>query len=137
MKDYAIEGWVREVMLCSTHNVVSMLESRPATLTPEQVHGISLQLDAQLVPATSSALPISATTRRPSQPRSALRPQARRSPRRTPQRKRRRNEPSLLGFVFALVLVGVLIFSPQTITALGDAAGKALAHFMTSATSSK
>jgi hypothetical protein len=43
-----LSGWCREVMVCSTANLVGMLTSRPVVFTPEQVGYLHGQLDIGL-----------------------------------------------------------------------------------------
>jgi hypothetical protein len=43
-----LAGWVRDVMICSTHNVADMLKTRHPVLSPNEVREIATQLDARL-----------------------------------------------------------------------------------------
>lgn len=106
-QDASATGWARDVMVCSTSNIVEMLRSRPAVLSPEQVRQAALALDASLRPATVS---------RPTAPR-APRPAklAPVSSRRTNSRRRRSRAGALApAIVGGLVLAVVLIPSART-----------------------
>lgn len=46
--DDPFEGWVRDVILCSTANLHTMLTTRPATLTAEDVRRVTAALEAGL-----------------------------------------------------------------------------------------
>ncbi len=59
VRDEPLTGWARDVMVCSTSNIVEMLLSRRAVLTPEQRRAVALDLDA----STRAALDV--TPRRP------------------------------------------------------------------------
>lgn len=79
VRDDNIEGWARDVMLCSTTNLVAMLTSRPVVLSPAQVMDAVLTLQARMnsmpnaspVRSGKAAVPARRTTSRParSQPR--------------------------------------------------------------------
>lgn len=83
-REEPLSGWVRDVMLCSTNNVVVMLQTRPQALTPDQVRTLSARLDLALRVAGSSARSAGRPPRRRPAPgaRSAGSKRARRSKRR-------------------------------------------------------
>jgi hypothetical protein len=70
-----IEGWARDVMLCTPGNLVAMLLSRPPVLDASTVRRTLLQLQESLAAATRSSGPGKAVP-----PRAAI-PPRRRSPR--------------------------------------------------------
>jgi hypothetical protein len=47
-RDENIEGWARDVMLCSTANVVPMLLTRPGMLGPDEITDAVLTLKARM-----------------------------------------------------------------------------------------
>lgn len=55
VRDEALAGWARDVMVCSTENIVAMLTSRPPRLRPAAIARLKPQLEAQLVPATAAS----------------------------------------------------------------------------------
>ena len=54
VRDGELSGWARDVMVCSTSNVVTMLASRPAVLSQHQVNQLCLDLDLGLRDARES-----------------------------------------------------------------------------------
>jgi hypothetical protein len=69
---HELEGWARDVMVCTPTNLVAMLVSRPPAMDEQAVRRTLLQLQQSLAAATS------ATPRAPSRPkRSGLAPGAR------------------------------------------------------------
>ena len=70
--DDPVEGWVRDVMLCSTGNLDAMVETRPPALTPEQVRATAARLEVALArrlsrsARSSSSRPVAARGRRTS-----------------------------------------------------------------------
>jgi len=74
---HSIEGWARDVMLCTPGNLVAMLLSRPALLDPPTVRRVLLQLQQSLAAATRApgratiALPRPVITPRRRSPRKA------------------------------------------------------------------
>ncbi len=97
--DHQIEGWARDVMLCTSANLVAMLLSRPRVLDAWAARSVTLALQDSLGTAGSAA---------PS-PNRRVRPRRSRSiaGRGIPRRMSRKW--SVLGFVLsvALLLVGV------------------------------
>ncbi|MBJ7331400.1 MAG: NERD domain-containing protein [Solirubrobacteraceae bacterium] len=55
VRDEPVTGWARDVVVCSTSNLLSLLQSRPSQLEPWQVRDIALQLDGQLNAASLPA----------------------------------------------------------------------------------
>jgi hypothetical protein len=128
VRDEPLAGKARDVMICSSRNVVEMLTSRPPRLTAQQVRDVSLQLDAQLVPAGSKGqTPISRPSARQGRLTLSDRMPAPRPPKRPARRRsRRRNEPSVARLLLGLVLLGVLILAPGVVTGLGAAVAQLL-----------
>jgi hypothetical protein len=62
-----LSGWARDVMICSTANVVRMLASRPRVLTDDEVRHLTLDVDAGLR-AASAAAPGPSPRRMPATP---------------------------------------------------------------------
>ena len=62
-RDESLSGWVRDVMVCSTGNIVLMLRSRPVALDATQVREAALRLDASLSTATDAGLSRGSTKR--------------------------------------------------------------------------
>ncbi|MCW2849529.1 MAG: hypothetical protein JWR90_3503 [Marmoricola sp.] len=111
VRDDRLTGWTRDVMVCSTANLVEMLTTRTEVLPPHIVSEACLQLDAMLRSATApaAALPRGrAVAARPSVPRS------------TSRRKKKRSGPSLVKALVAAVFAVVLIGNPKMVTALSD-----------------
>ena len=111
-----VAGWARDVMVCSTGNLLDLLQSRPERSLPHRYARLPGQLDAQLSAARSTPAPgVERVSLRPHR-LPARRPVGARSPK---TRSRRKKEPSWLGLLFAAVLSAVLILAPQVITGLG------------------
>jgi hypothetical protein len=70
-----LEGWARDVMLCTPQNLVAMLLSRPVVLDGPTVRRTLLHLQQSLA-AASSAQPCAASRRQRSRPNSAFRMRA-------------------------------------------------------------
>ena len=81
VRDEPVAGWARDVLLCSTSNVIQMLTSRDVVLSAEVRRMVTLELDAALHSATGHvAVPSRPRPRRAYQPdRPTLRRQSRRS----------------------------------------------------------
>lgn len=113
VRDEPLSGRSRDVMVCSTSNLVQMLESRPRVLTATQVRDASLQLDALLSPR--------ATGTRPARSRSLTPRRVTSAPRSRPSKKRpRRRDKDVARLVVGLALIVLLIFAPQVVTGLGQ-----------------
>ncbi len=54
VRDESVEGWARDVMLCSTANLVDMLASRPRLLSDDQAAAIAARLRARITTAMTS-----------------------------------------------------------------------------------
>ena len=118
VRDEEVAGWARDVMVCSTRNLLKLLQSRPAALSPTQVRDASIQLGAQLSAARSVPAPRSVriASRRPRRLPTS-RPVRSRSSRRSSNRKQ---GPSWLPLLVAVALLGVLVFAPQVVTGFGE-----------------
>jgi hypothetical protein len=67
VRDEPFSGWVRDVMLCSTANLTTMLTTRPPALSPDDVRRVSDQLRKVLQTVGAPSGPSSrSTTARPS-----------------------------------------------------------------------
>ena len=67
VREEPLTGWARDVMVCSTTNLVEQLTTRPEVLPPHLVREACLQLDATFRKATA---PVAASTARPTRPSS-------------------------------------------------------------------
>ncbi len=101
-----LAGWARDVMVCSTSNIVEMLRSRPPSLTPEQVRHAASALDATLRPAVAP-LPSATGSSRTVQPRPG------RSSRSLPPRRRSRGSAIVPAIVGGLTIAVVLVPSAR------------------------
>lgn len=63
--DASPEGWARDVILCSTSNLVEMLASRPRLLNESQVAQVADVLSQRMTTMPSSAIPASRKSRTP------------------------------------------------------------------------
>ncbi len=57
VRDEALTGWARDVMVCSTGTIAEMLRSRPPVLHPTEVPRVAGQLSSWLRPASQTAGP--------------------------------------------------------------------------------
>lgn len=114
-----VSAWCREVAVCCTANLVTMLESWPARLTAEQVADVSLRLDLAMRSATAPS-----PQQRPSRARSTF-DAVTRSPtpvNRSRRSRSRRREPSLSRFIIGVaMLFGLVAVGPQIASGLGAA----------------
>ncbi|MGH3336611.1 MAG: nuclease-related domain-containing protein [Nocardioides sp.] len=108
VRDEELSGWARDVMVCSTSNVVRMLTSRPEVLAEHQVNELRLELDLGL---RDAGIPGPAVA-------SAARAEARRTT--TGTSRRRSRWSGLAKPVVGLALAAVLIMRPDLVTGLGD-----------------
>lgn len=74
VRDEPITGWARDVMVCSTANIVTMLTTRPAVLDAETIRMTATHLNLEFRAAAQRATPyptrhIAGRTSQPSQPR--------------------------------------------------------------------
>ena len=90
-----LTGWSRDVMVCSTTNLVDMLTTRPLVFTPEQIHYLHDQLSMELRRADSTRWSGS-RARSPRQP-ARNRPSVPTRPRREPRVGDRHSRASSLG----------------------------------------
>jgi endonuclease YncB( thermonuclease family) len=135
VRDEALTGWARDVMVCSTANLVEMLTSRPEVLPPPIAREASLQLDAMVRSATAPAAPAAPAARtapratatpRPTVPQTAPRQLIHgltaRAPASRSSSKRRRKNPgaSLVKLVLMLAFGVALITTPQLLTSLSQ-----------------
>ncbi len=113
-----VSGSVRDVVVCSTSNLVPMLLSRPAVLAADQVVQLYLALNQGLQSAALSASdPV--TTRAPGL---GTRGPARLTKRATASRSGRRRSPrsGLAPAIVGLGMAAVLIMRPDVVSGLGD-----------------
>lgn len=124
VRDEPIEGWARDVMVCSTANVITMLSTRPPRLDRAQRQRICLGLDLALAKANGPAYtPVSTPVRTPRVPRGTrtryvARPSARpmRSPRagRNSSRRRRASAGDKLKAAIGAGILALLILAPTS-----------------------
>ena len=119
VRDERVAGWARDVVVCSTANLVEMLTTRPVRLTSDQVRTVSWQVDALLREAGTAA----AARQGPRRRRLPSRPAGQWSRGTTPRRSRsRRKGSSPLGPIVGLLMVlAVLAGGPRLATAFGNA----------------
>lgn len=129
VRDEAIVGWARDVMVCATDNLVTMLASRPRVMSPEEVRTVAQHLDVQFRQAADAARrgaqvdrsvpdprpePVAAERVRPQPPRPSPRSRAR-------SRKRRSlTAADWARLVFAVVFLGLLLTKPGLLGAGAD-----------------
>ena len=113
-----LSGWSRDVMVCSTTNLVTMLTTRPVVFTPEIVHYLHSELGKAL--SRPVVPPVAARSSRPRAPRRASAPPRRRRGTKSP-------ELSILRFVFGVAMLVVLISAgPQLAAGIGGLVGQQL-----------
>ncbi|MDN4159981.1 nuclease-related domain-containing protein [Nocardioides abyssi] len=107
VREEPLTGWARDVMVCSTANVVEMLKSRPPRLDEAQRRQICVGLDLTLAQANApgAAAPWPSRTSAQPQPRPLS---AQRQPRGS--KARRRTKPSATGQLlrFAIAALALL-----------------------------
>ena len=116
VRDEPVEGWARDVMVCSTSNLLRMLTTRPDVLPPDQLRQLCLDLDAGIRSAGAT----------PQVDRPARRPVARHSSSPAGQRRRRRRKSSsgdLVKAVVAAVVLGVILLRPDVATGVAERFG--------------
>jgi hypothetical protein len=118
--DHELEGWARDVMLCTPANLVAMLMSRPQVLDAAAVRRTLLGLQEALKSATAAPLPSSRRT-----PSAAARATTTRPPKRSGAA---RTIVRLLGF---LVFVGLMFAGLRELPGLATP----LSHLFTSGVS--
>ena len=112
VREDALSGWARDVMVCSTGNLVSMLTTRPAVLDDVQRTQLCLDLDLGLREAGASAPPVVRRSLPPRKPSRAS-TRGRRS-------KRRSWVPDLVKLLVVVAVLGVLLLRPEAVTGLAD-----------------
>jgi len=113
-----VSGWARDVMVCSTGNVVAMLCSRPIALTRAQRGLAALDLDASLRAAIEAPMP---ARRLPPPPvPSRRKPTAAHRGRSVTlaARARRRRRADAIKAIVVLIAVCVLVFVPGVLEAI-------------------
>ena len=119
VRDDELSGWARDVMVCSTSNVVTMLTSRSAVLAEHEVNQLCLDLDLGLRDAGLAA-PAVASGGRVSHRRSSAVPAGERRATASRSRKRDSSRSNLVKAVAGLAFAAVLIFRPDVVTGLAD-----------------
>lgn len=117
VREEPVAGWARDVMLCSTGNVVEMLMSRPRVLTDDVRQMVTLELDAAMRSATEAPAPTTRPARvRRHRPVAPYRPQSVR-------RRRVGCVPLLIAFTVTLlvlsVAIGLISHAVETVTSSG------------------
>lgn len=104
VREEPLTGWARDVMITSTTTLVPMLLSRPAVLSSDEVHHLSLDLDGGIRSA------IDPSTGRPSRRSGSLRtgPPVSRPAVRRPARRRTKKDSGLVRST--LVLIALIVF---------------------------
>lgn len=127
VRDEALTGWARDVMVCSTANLVELLSSRPEALPPHILSEARLQLEAMSRSATAPLprQPVGTPAGPPGFWANLMdartRPPA---PRSTPRRRSRKSDGGLVKAVVALVAVIVLIGNPQVLRSVSEGLAK-------------
>jgi hypothetical protein len=133
VRDEQLSGWARDVMVCTTANVVQMLTSRPPVLHLDAVARVRVQLTRALAPATGTS---------PAGPTRLLSPNAaRRPPRRydmpvrhAPGRSNRakgKKGPSLKRFfVLSVVALAMVTLGSRGMVYISDAIQRATQHLV-------
>lgn len=109
-------GWCREVMICTTSNVMEMVTTCPVVFSPDHIRDAAMRLDLALRSATAPPHP-------QSRPRPSVNPVHR--PVRSRQRGRssgrgRKKGPSLTRFVVGVAMLIVFVsVGPQLALAVG------------------
>lgn len=119
VRDESLTGWARDVMICSTSNLVTMLTTRSAVLSAQHRQMLALELDATLRSAAASPVATAAPISRAA----ADRPRATRRGTRPAQRRRHR-WPDLLKLVSALAIAAIFLLLPGTVTSVADLFGQ-------------
>lgn len=119
VRDEPVSGWARDVMVCSTSTLLTMLTTRPSVLSAEQRGLLVLELDAALRSATAQDLP-SIT---PRVIRGAPRLRGRRAAPRAASHPRRARRTDRVRLLVGLALLALLLFAPATITVLAIGVG--------------
>jgi hypothetical protein len=118
VRDEPLSGWARDVMVCSTANVVDLLLTRPETLPPHVVSEAGLQLDAMFRSAAGPAPASSAA--RSSRPPASHRARPHPTPGRRTSRKRGRSARDLVSLAALAALAAVFLSHPNALTAVSE-----------------
>jgi hypothetical protein len=118
VRDDELSGWARDVMVCSTSNLVPMLMSRPAVIAADQVAQLCLALNQGL---QSAALAASDPANRRARDAESTRP-VRSAKRATPSRSRSRRSSwsGLAPAAIGLGMAAVLILRPDVMSGVAD-----------------
>ena len=130
IRDEQLTGWSRDVVVCSTANLLTYLLSRPEVLTPDQVGLASLELDAAFRSAAATPAP---TPRRTTwQPSGPPVPRARSAARgASPTRRRRTSKRGeLVKLMIVLAVVLATWARPDLFATVAGWFGKVLAELM-------
>lgn len=126
VREEPLSGWARDVMVCSTANVVAMLKSRPPRLDEAQRRQICVGLDLALAQASAPGAAAHGPFRAPAQPQ----PRPLSAPRQSRGGKaRRRTKPSAVGQLlrFAVAALALLfVVSSGLLPAAGQWFGEHL-----------
>lgn len=126
VRDEPLSGWARDVLVCSTANVVAMLTSRPPQLDEAQRRQICVGLDLALAQASAPGAAAQKPSRAPTQPQPRPLPTPRRS---RGSKARRRTKPSAMGRLlrFAIAALALLfVVSSGLLPAAGQWFGEHL-----------
>lgn len=110
-------GWSREVMLCTTSNVVEMVTACPPVFSPEHAQDAAMRLDLALKSAMAAPQML------PGRQRPAPRPErraVRSQPKGRSHSRRRKKGPSVPRFLVGIVMmIGLITVGPQLAPAIG------------------
>jgi endonuclease YncB( thermonuclease family) len=123
VREEPLTGWARDVMVCSTSNLVELLTIRPEILPPHVVREACLQLEATFQKA--SVPPVAETPRPatlPKAPRQFAPALANRLPASRSKSKRRRKNSAgdLVKLVLILAFLAAMLAIPQLFTSLSQ-----------------
>jgi len=118
-----LSGWCREVMICTTSNVVEMVTTCPVVFSPDHVRDAAMRLDLALRSAAtappraqSQPIPSARPVHRPVKPRPVGTPRQRRSS----SGRGRKKGPSLTRFLVGIaMLIGLVSVGPQFASVIG------------------
>ena len=123
VRDDKLTGWSRDVVVCSTANLLTYLLSRPEVLTADQVGVASLELDAGFRSAAAT------TQQQPSRPPVPRASSAARG--RVPTRQRRTSKRGeLLKLLFVVAVVFALWARPELVVSVAGWFGRWMADLM-------
>jgi hypothetical protein len=138
-REEPLTGWARDVMVCSTTNVVQLLTSRPEILPPHIVREACLQLDAMF---RSAPAPAMTYISRPTTPRTPARQLGQAFAPRLPasrnrsRRHRKNSGADLVKLVLCLAFLVALMTSSQLFTSLAQGFAEFLATRVTDSSNS-